>query len=123
MKFEFKDLLPQKKTAWAGFILTATLAFTMGTMFRGTESGQPNLTEKALVETTTWTCSMHPSIQQPHAGDCPICGMDLIPLVKNSTEDENFQGLVLSAKARKLAGVEVAPAIQARTSILYGFSS
>lgn len=27
----------------------------------------------------TWTCSMHPQIMQPQAGDCPICGMDLIP--------------------------------------------
>ncbi|PHS07312.1 MAG: efflux transporter periplasmic adaptor subunit [Kordia sp.] len=26
-----------------------------------------------------WTCSMHPQIIQPEAGDCPICGMDLIP--------------------------------------------
>ena len=26
-----------------------------------------------------WTCSMHPQIMQPEQGDCPICGMDLIP--------------------------------------------
>lgn len=26
-----------------------------------------------------WTCSMHPQIQQSEPGDCPICGMDLIP--------------------------------------------
>lgn len=26
-----------------------------------------------------WTCSMHPQIMQPESGDCPICGMDLIP--------------------------------------------
>ncbi len=31
-----------------------------------------------------WTCSMHPKIMQPEAGDCPICGMDLIPAVSNS---------------------------------------
>ena len=27
-----------------------------------------------------WTCSMHPQIRQNEPGDCPICGMDLIPL-------------------------------------------
>ena len=27
-----------------------------------------------------WTCSMHPQILQPEQGDCPICGMDLIPV-------------------------------------------
>lgn len=26
-----------------------------------------------------WTCSMHPQIMQSESGDCPICGMDLIP--------------------------------------------
>ena len=26
-----------------------------------------------------WTCSMHPQIMQSEPGDCPICGMDLIP--------------------------------------------
>lgn len=26
-----------------------------------------------------WTCSMHPQIMQQEPGDCPICGMDLIP--------------------------------------------
>lgn len=30
-------------------------------------------------EVQMWTCSMHPQIMQPEPGDCPICGMDLIP--------------------------------------------
>ncbi|MEO0377412.1 MAG: heavy metal-binding domain-containing protein, partial [Cyanobacteria bacterium P01_A01_bin.17] len=31
--------------------------------------------EAVAAETpTTWTCSMHPQIQQPDEGDCPICG-------------------------------------------------
>jgi Cu(I)/Ag(I) efflux system membrane fusion protein len=30
-----------------------------------------------------WTCSMHPQIMQPELGDCPICGMDLIPAESN----------------------------------------
>ncbi|MDN3492205.1 efflux RND transporter periplasmic adaptor subunit [Winogradskyella bathintestinalis] len=31
-----------------------------------------------------WTCSMHPQIMQPESGDCPICGMDLIPAERGS---------------------------------------
>ena len=27
-----------------------------------------------------WTCSMHPQIMLPELDDCPICGMDLIPV-------------------------------------------
>lgn len=30
-------------------------------------------------ESQVWTCSMHPQIRQPGPGDCPICGMELIP--------------------------------------------
>src|SRR5680860_257971 len=35
----------------------------------GMEKGEPQM----------WTCSMHPQIMLPEPGDCPICGMDLIP--------------------------------------------
>lgn len=27
-----------------------------------------------------WTCSMHPNVRLPNPGQCPQCGMDLIPL-------------------------------------------
>jgi Cu(I)/Ag(I) efflux system membrane fusion protein len=33
-----------------------------------------------MVSGEMWTCSMHPQIMQPEPGDCPICGMDLIPV-------------------------------------------
>ena len=36
-------------------------------------------------DTEIWTCSMHPQIRQNEPGDCPICGMDLIPLDENSS--------------------------------------
>jgi Cu(I)/Ag(I) efflux system membrane fusion protein len=32
-----------------------------------------------------WTCSMHPQILKPEVGDCPICGMDLIPAESSAT--------------------------------------
>ena len=34
---------------------------------------------------TLWTCSMHPQIRMEQPGKCPICGMDLIPLVQTGT--------------------------------------
>jgi membrane fusion protein, copper/silver efflux system len=33
-----------------------------------------------------WTCSMHPQIRQQEPGDCPICGMDLIPATSGRTD-------------------------------------
>lgn len=34
---------------------------------------------KEIQSAEMWTCSMHPQIMQSEPGNCPICGMDLIP--------------------------------------------
>ena len=34
-----------------------------------------------------WTCSMHPQIRQNEPGDCPICGMELIPVGSPVSDD------------------------------------
>ena len=54
-----------------------------------------------------WTCSMHPQIQQDKPGQCPICGMDLIPL-NNSMDSESAlpDEVPMSASAMKLAEVQ-----------------
>ena len=57
-----------------------------------------------------WTCSMHPRIQQPDPGKCPICAMDLIPLTGDSGDDLGPRELKLSAAARELARIQVEPA-------------
>jgi Cu(I)/Ag(I) efflux system membrane fusion protein len=37
-----------------------------------------------------YTCTMHPSVrsQDPH-GKCPICGMDLVPVLKKGAENSS----------------------------------
>ncbi len=40
--------------------------------------------QSASTEKTLYTCSMHPQIIQDHPGDCPICGMKLVPVRKNA---------------------------------------
>ena len=37
------------------------------------------------VEKTLYTCSMHPQVLQDHPGNCPICGMKLMPVRKQSS--------------------------------------
>ncbi len=51
-----------------------------------------------------WTCSMHPQIRQDEPGDCPICGMELIPLDEASSNDPLV--LEMTQEAVKLANVE-----------------
>lgn len=58
---------------------------------------------------TTWTCSMHPNIRQPAPGDCPICGMDLIPLPTDSDEDPGPRSLRMSESSIALAQIQTAP--------------
>ena len=36
------------------------------------------------IEKTLYTCSMHPQVIQDHLGDCPICGMKLVPVRKET---------------------------------------
>ncbi len=57
------------------------------------------------VENQTWTCSMHPQIKQPEPGDCPICGMDLIPITSNSGSSNPAQ-IEMSEEAIRLANIQ-----------------
>lgn len=51
-----------------------------------------------------WTCSMHPQIRQNEFGDCPICGMDLIPLSENTSDDPLV--LEMTPEAVKLSNIQ-----------------
>lgn len=54
---------------------------------------------------TIWTCSMHPQIRQQEPGDCPICGMDLIPLESDNNEIDPM-AVSMSPTAMQLAQVQ-----------------
>jgi RND family efflux transporter, MFP subunit len=47
--------------------------------------------QNSAAEKTLYTCSMHPQIIQDHPGDCPICGMKLVPLRKQPTPPSKDQ--------------------------------
>lgn len=57
---------------------------------------------------TIWTCSMHPQIRQNEPGDCPICGMDLIPLVDDQDDSIDPNAISMSPTAMQLASVSTA---------------
>jgi len=49
-------------------------------LFGGSSNNESEHSHDQVAEANQmWTCSMHPQIMQPEPGDCPICGMDLIP--------------------------------------------
>jgi len=85
------------------------LAFFAGRCSKSTSSADPRTGLVSVAETasdpTTWTCSMHPQIRQPEPGDCPICGMDLIPLTDEG-ENPGPRAMRMSESARALADIE-----------------
>jgi Cu(I)/Ag(I) efflux system membrane fusion protein len=69
-------------------------------------------TTQPTAELTTWTCSMHPQIQQPEPGDCPICGMDLIPLSSDDDGDLGPREMSMSESSKALASIQTSLVIQ-----------
>ncbi len=55
---------------------------------------------------TLWTCSMHPQIRKTKPGDCPICGMDLIPIARTSG---GLRTLAISAESKALMKIATTP--------------
>ncbi len=58
-----------------------------------------------LVQGTIWTCAMHPQIRMSGPGKCPICGMDLIPLVQKVNSSIDPDAVRLTKEAFQLANV------------------
>ncbi|MGY8939286.1 MAG: efflux RND transporter periplasmic adaptor subunit, partial [Flavobacteriales bacterium] len=55
-------------------------------LFGGAPNSETEHAHDTIITTNQkWTCSMHPQILKPEAGDCPICGMDLIPAERSAT--------------------------------------
>ena len=52
-----------------------------------------------------WTCSMHPQIMQPEPGDCPICGMELIP-GETRSDGLTANQIKMTENAMALANIE-----------------
>ena len=78
-------------------------------------TSEPASTDVPVAESaapTVWTCSMHPQIQAPEPGDCPICGMDLIPLLNDSGADDGPRTLSMSESSRALAEIQTTLVLQ-----------
>ncbi|MFT5646092.1 MAG: Cu(I)/Ag(I) efflux system membrane fusion protein [Aureispira sp.] len=77
-------------------------------LFGGSSNTETEHNHDTVTETNQmWTCSMHPQIMQPESGDCPICGMDLIPAT-NSSEGLLADQFKLTKNAMALANIQTA---------------
>lgn len=101
---KIKKLILNKYTLWVALLLSG---FILGGLVfhrsRTEEAKKVQITRES--KETIWTCAMHPQIRMDHPGKCPICGMDLIPLVQ-SAETVNPDAIVMTEEGIKLAEVE-----------------
>jgi Cu(I)/Ag(I) efflux system membrane fusion protein len=94
-------------------IITLAIGLILGWIFFGgqgqTHKDQVEITEHDHEKETIWTCSMHPQIKMDKSGQCPICGMDLIPL-DDEVDDESADPdeIQMSESAIKLADIQTA---------------
>lgn len=91
---------------------TLTIGLLLGWLiFGGTGDNtkyENQVENQEVGEETIWTCSMHPQIRQNEPGDCPICGMDLIPLEDDQHDDVDPMAISMSATAIQLANIQTA---------------
>ena len=69
------------------------------------KNGEKHDHSSEIAQGTIWTCAMHPQIRLDEPGKCPICGMDLIPLIQNSSAAIDPDAIHLTAEAVQLANV------------------
>ncbi|MCF6364826.1 MAG: efflux RND transporter periplasmic adaptor subunit [Bacteroidales bacterium] len=74
----------------------------------GSNSGDTHNHDTEQTKETRWTCSMHPQIDEPEPGQCPICGMDLVPKNTVVSDDEavSEDEILMSQSAIKLADIQ-----------------
>jgi Cu(I)/Ag(I) efflux system membrane fusion protein len=71
-------------------------------------SASPTASSESAID--HYTCSMHPSVHKDKPGTCPVCGMNLIPVGKESHD----QGVVtIDARRQQLIGVRTEPVVTA----------
>ena len=77
------------KTIIIAIIFLAIGVIAGKTFFSGKTGENTENTVQTAAQAKHWTCSMHPQIDLPEPGQCPICGMDLIP---KDNEDNTVSG-------------------------------
>lgn len=105
-----KKIFPKDPKAILLMIVLLVVVFLIGFFSGGSPDGNSmHNHSESVTESTIWTCSMHPQIQQPGPGQCPICGMDLIPVMSDNSEKLSYRQIKLSEAAQKLAQVQTMP--------------
>ena len=118
----------KKRAKWIIPAVIGLIAFTLGWWMSGTDNHDDHAPPTAYriaepagetaARQQLYTCSMHPQVRSANPDDqCPICGMDLIPVPVDDDMDMEGDGdlprLRVSPRAAALMQIEVRP-VEAR---------
>ncbi len=93
---------------FAAVVLGFTAGFIISRMMTTAKDAKAH-EQHTHTQEQMWTCSMHPQIQQPKPGNCPICFMDLIPVETDSDTAGTGPGQIsFSPEALKLMELQTA---------------
>lgn len=93
------------KNKYLRYALVLVVGLFFGWLFFHSSTNTEVKNEHAAHDKNTiWTCSMHPQIRKHEPGKCPLCNMDLIPLVTNTASIDS-DAIELSPEALQLANV------------------
>lgn len=117
---KIRDVLAGPDSRWK-LLLVGLAGILIGILLHwGLSPTEPVHTEHAEMATqqgpsepaTVWTCSMHPQIRMPEPGLCPICNMELIPLMEEESEAQmtDMRRFTTSEAAKALMNIETAMA-------------
>ncbi|MBT8464930.1 MAG: efflux RND transporter periplasmic adaptor subunit [Deltaproteobacteria bacterium] len=126
-----KARVPMNPRALRRYAIVAAallIAFAIGIGVGGSDSAPPETAQHNATaaehdhteQEAVWTCSMHPQIRMHEPGQCPICGMDLIPVATDDADDDEHAStkgelVKLSPRAVALAKIETV-AVERATS-------
>jgi Cu+-exporting ATPase len=68
-------------------------------------AAQRDLTHGALARAAQYTCPMHPEILRDAPGDCPLCGMALVPVAGSVMQDHSHDRELRDLTRRLWAGI------------------
>lgn len=66
-------------------IVAATVVLSVGLAALGAGCGKGERTREEQAEASQYHCPMHPTVVSDRPGDCPICGMKLVPIEEETS--------------------------------------
>src|SRR5437773_3017790 len=93
-------------------VMLAALLSGAASCSKNSSTGKPNKIDY-------WTCTMHPSVREKGPGKCPICSMDLVPVMKKEggeatpqPQGEEIEGGEKKAPGGQMQGMSGMPGMK-----------